>query len=211
MKQVVSTHMSKGELMMNAFKSAIVAIGCFSVMMSASGCANKEVVKKDEPISKQATTNTKTATDPKTVPVTKKEELKKTSAAPVASSSTAAQKPEKMTKMGSALEKIYFDFDRSDLSTSARDTLSRDATILLKEQRDAKVRIEGNCDERGSAEYNLALGERRAKEAAKYLTTLGVQQERLSVVSYGKEKPAVQGSNEEAWAKNRRDEFIIQK
>ena len=81
----------------------------------------------------------------------------------------------------------------------------------MMKDRSVKVRIEGNCDERGSAEYNLALGERRAKAAQKYLVTMGVKPERLSVISYGKEKPAVQGSDESAWAKNRRDEFVIVK
>jgi peptidoglycan-associated lipoprotein len=115
-------------------------------------------------------------------------------------------------KTGSAaFDKIYFDFDSSDLSKSSRDTLTRSAEILMKNQKTAKVRIEGNCDERGSAEYNLALGERRAKVAAKYLTAIGVQPERIAVLSYGKEKPAVQGDDEAAWSKNRRDEFVIQK
>jgi peptidoglycan-associated lipoprotein len=72
-----------------------------------------------------------------------------------------------------------------------------------------KVQIEGNCDERGSDEYNLALGEKRAKSAMKYLETLGVPAERLSVISYGKEKPADPGHDEAAWAKNRRDEFVL--
>ena len=82
---------------------------------------------------------------------------------------------------------------------------------MLKSKLTAKIKIEGHCDERGSAEYNLALGERRAKSAMQYLITLGVSPERLSVISYGKEKPAVQGNNEEAWTKNRRAEFLIEK
>lgn len=73
----------------------------------------------------------------------------------------------------------------------------------------AKIRIEGNCDERGSVEYNLALGERRAKAAQQYLTTLGVKPERLSIISYGKEKPSVQGNDEASMTKNRRDEFVV--
>jgi peptidoglycan-associated lipoprotein len=78
-------------------------------------------------------------------------------------------------------------------------------------QQDVKLRIEGHSDERGSAEYNLALGERRAKAAAKYLVTMGVKPDRLSTISYGEEHPAVQGHDESAWSKNRRDEFVIQK
>ena len=75
----------------------------------------------------------------------------------------------------------------------------------------AKIQIAGHCDDRGSAEYNLALGEHRAKSVQKYLTTLGVKAENLSVISYGKEKPAVNGNDEAAWAKNRRAEFGVVK
>ena len=106
---------------------------------------------------------------------------------------------------------VYFDFDKSDLRQDARNTLTKNAEIMLKSKQSAKIKIEGHCDERGSAEYNIALGERRATSAMQYLITLGVQSDRLSIISYGKEKPAVQGSGEEAWAKNRRAEFVIDK
>jgi peptidoglycan-associated lipoprotein len=108
-----------------------------------------------------------------------------------------------------AFENIYFDFDKSELSKDARDVLSKNGDILLKGKPAIKIQIAGNCDERGSAEYNLALGERRAKSAQQYLITLGVSPDRLSIISYGKEKPAVDGNDEAAWAKNRRDEFTI--
>ena len=72
-----------------------------------------------------------------------------------------------------------------------------------------KVQVQGNCDDRGSAEYNLALGENRAKSAVKYLTTLGVKPDKLSYISFGKEKPADQGNDEAAWTKNRRADFAI--
>ena len=108
-------------------------------------------------------------------------------------------------------ETVYFDFDKSDLRQDARDVLTKNAEIMLKTKPDVKIKIEGNCDERGSAEYNLALGERRAKSALQYLITLGVPADRLSIISYGKEKPAVEGHDEDAWAKNRRDDFIIVK
>lgn len=196
---------------MNAYQRGIVAIGCLTVLISAAGCANKEVVKKDEPI----TTTTKSVAAPAAnANVTsnqKKEVPKNLAPSNQVAPAVAPQQSAKTTAKQTALEKVYFNFDSSDLSKSSRDVLSHDAEILLKEQKNAKVRIEGNCDERGSAEYNLALGERRAKAAAKYLATLGVPPERLTTISYGKEKPAVQGSDESAWAKNRRDEFVIQK
>jgi peptidoglycan-associated lipoprotein len=108
-----------------------------------------------------------------------------------------------------AFENIYFDFDKFDLRQDARDVLSKNADILLKSKPTIKIQIAGNCDERGSAEYNLALGESRAKSAQRYLITLGVAPDRLSIISYGKEKPAIEGHDETAWAKNRRDEFTI--
>jgi peptidoglycan-associated lipoprotein len=109
------------------------------------------------------------------------------------------------------LNAIFFDFDSSTLSQPSRDTLSNNAAVLLKKQTGLKIQVEGHCDERGSAEYNLALGERRAKSAMNYLLTLGVPASRLSVISYGKEKPADQGHDDAAWAKNRRAEFVAAK
>ncbi len=108
--------------------------------------------------------------------------------------------------MTSALEKIYFDFDSSALSDQARKTLTGNADYLRKNAV-AKLRIEGNCDERGSAEYNIALGEKRAEAAKKYLVTMGIPADRLATISYGKEKPADPGHDESAWAKNRRDDL----
>ena len=108
----------------------------------------------------------------------------------------------------SALEKIYFDFDSYRVSEAARSILAKDAGVMKKDSA-VKVRIEGNCDERGSDEYNLALGEKRAEAAKRYLVTMGISADRLSVISYGKEKPVDPGHDEAAWAKNRRDDFII--
>ncbi len=107
-------------------------------------------------------------------------------------------------------EIIYFDYDRSELKPEARDILNRKAD-WLKENREYNIRIEGHCDERGSTEYNLALGERRAEAAAKFLKALGIAEGRISVVSYGEQMPADPGKNEAAWAKNRRDEFKLEK
>jgi peptidoglycan-associated lipoprotein len=105
-----------------------------------------------------------------------------------------------------AMENIYFDFDKFTLSAEARKTLADNAEYL-KANSGTQVVIEGHCDERGSDEYNLALGESRALAAKNYLVSLGISAKQLSVISYGEEKPAAMGSNEEAWAKNRRAEF----
>jgi peptidoglycan-associated lipoprotein len=108
----------------------------------------------------------------------------------------------------SAFRTIYFDFDKSDLSADARSGLQSNGDYL-KSNSSVAVTIEGHCDERGSAEYNLALGKRRADAAYKYLADLGIDASRMSTISFGKEQPAVEGHNELAWAKNRRDEFKV--
>jgi peptidoglycan-associated lipoprotein len=103
-------------------------------------------------------------------------------------------------------DKIYFAFDSNELTQESRQILTEKAD-LLKANPALNLLIEGHCDERGTNEYNLALGERRARVAYEFLVLLGVNPSRLSIISYGEEYPAVQGSNEAAWAKNRRDEF----
>jgi peptidoglycan-associated lipoprotein len=103
---------------------------------------------------------------------------------------------------------IYFAFDRYDLDSVARADLQAKAD-LLKKYPGIKVQIEGHCDSRGTEEYNLALGERRARAAYDYLLMLGVKPSQLATHSYGKMYPAVRGNTEEAWSKNRRDEFNV--
>jgi peptidoglycan-associated lipoprotein len=103
---------------------------------------------------------------------------------------------------------IYFDFDKFDLMPEARKILAEKASFLNAHLQ-MKIQIEGHCDERGTIEYNLALGERRAKAALDYLVFLGITPDRISTISYGKEKPLDPGHNEEAWAKNRRAHFVI--
>ena len=103
---------------------------------------------------------------------------------------------------------IYFDFDKYDLRTDARTTLDRKASFL-NQNSSVRVQIEGHCDERGTNEYNLALGERRANAAKQYITTAGVSAARMSTISYGEERPLDPGHNEAAWARNRRAHFVI--
>lgn len=172
--------------------------------MFTGGCANKDVVKSEEPVVKTDST-ADSAAKPVQQPYFKADENKVEPAKPAQDQQSAVTASASATY---GFETIYFDFDKSDLSKDARNSLNKNAELLLKAKKDANIQIEGHCDERGSAEYNLALGERRAKSAQQYLLTLGVKAERLSVISYGKEKPAVQGSDEAAWSKNRRAEFV---
>jgi peptidoglycan-associated lipoprotein len=105
-------------------------------------------------------------------------------------------------------DRVFFGYDRYDLQPEATATLDRQAA-WLKKYPAVTVTVEGHCDERGTREYNLALGERRATAVKNYLTALGVDPARLQTISYGKEKPAVTGSNESAWAQNRRGVTVI--
>jgi len=108
----------------------------------------------------------------------------------------------------SPLNPVYFELDSSDLSPSGQKALDANAALLKKYPTWA-VTIEGHCDERGTAEYNLALGERRAIAARAYLVSLGIAADRLRTVSYGKEFPFDPGHDEGAWSKNRRAHFVI--
>lgn len=101
---------------------------------------------------------------------------------------------------------VYFGFDQHLLSDEAREILDDNAKYL-RLRRSLRVRVEGHCDERGPTEYNLALGERRARAVKDYLVGLGIPAERIETISFGKERPAVEGHDETAWAKNRRSEF----
>jgi peptidoglycan-associated lipoprotein len=143
-----------------------------------------------KPVAEEATTTTPTTTEK---PVTQTETPKEEPKAPL----SEAQ-----------FQTVYFDFDKANLRPDARAALDHNYE-LLKEYASAVIKIEGHCDERGTVEYNLSLGERRARAAMDYLSGLGVAGSRISVISYGKERPAVPGSNEDAWAKNRRCEFRV--
>ena len=105
-------------------------------------------------------------------------------------------------------QKIFFDFDRFDIRNEYQDTLRAKADVL-KRYSQINVMIEGHCDERGTEEYNMALGERRARAAYEYLLKLGVSPNQLQMISYGKDRPAVTGNDESAWSQNRRDEFKV--
>ncbi|MBI4404414.1 MAG: peptidoglycan-associated lipoprotein Pal [Deltaproteobacteria bacterium] len=122
---------------------------------------------------------------------------------------TAVTGGEEVTSASSGeLQTIYFEFDRYTIRPDAREALRANAS-WLKKNPTANVQMEGHCDERGTNEYNLALGEKRAASARDYLAKLGISRNRLSVISYGEERPADPGHDETAWAKNRRAAFVI--
>ena len=117
----------------------------------------------------------------------------------------AAQREQAQREVGNM---IFFAFDSFELTPESRDVLTAKADSLKKYAL-FNIVIEGHCDERGTSEYNLALGERRAKAASEFLSQLGISGERMTIVSYGKERPLDPGKGEAAWGKNRRDEFKI--
>ena len=105
-------------------------------------------------------------------------------------------------------EDIYFDFDKATLTPAGQDNLLRKAE-WLRENDDVTVTVEGHCDARGTNEYNLALGDRRAESAKAFLVDLGIAASRITTISYGEERPVCSQQNEECWAKNRRDNFVV--
>ena len=105
-------------------------------------------------------------------------------------------------------DRVFFGYDSSDLDSDALELL-QDQVAWLKQNSNVSVTIEGHCDERGTREYNLALGEKRAQSVKNYLIGLGISPDRVSTISYGKERPAVVGSNDGAWAQNRRSVTIV--
>lgn len=116
-------------------------------------------------------------------------------------------KEEKVEVKEIVLEPTYFDFDKFDLRPGDREILNRNIQAL-RENPEAKIRVEGNCDERGTVEYNLALGDKRARAAKDYLVKLGVAEDRISIISYGKEK-SNRCKNDACWSKDRRADFVI--
>ena len=170
------------------------------------GCAKKEMLKTTPETSPVAGTSSKQGEAATGNAAVSQEPIKESAireekpAGPVESTGR--------DEIRQSLEVVYFDFDSHVLAPAAREALYKNFRWLSANPR-ATVQIEGHCDERGSGEYNLALGEKRAKTAMQYLLNLGIASDRLSSVSYGEEKPAVTGHDEDAWQKNRRAEFVI--
>ncbi len=136
-----------------------------------------------------------------------KEKRVQTARVSTPSSSLEAMRQGKAPTEG-PLKDVYFDFDKYDLSPDARNVLKSNADYL-KANPSARAEIEGHCDERGTTEYNLALGAKRAQAAKDYLVTLGIAAGRLTTRSYGKEAPVCTEHNEECWQKNRHDRFVV--
>lgn len=175
-----------------AFRSVVLW-----AVLSLAGCSST-TAEPELPPPAPASPSVESKAEPAPVPATGRSSLE------------AFQRGESTaTPASSPLKEIYFDFDRYDLRPDARETLKVNGD-WLKANPSVVVEIEGHCDERGTNEYNMALGAKRAQAAMEYLTTLGIAANRLSTISYGEEVPACEEHTEECWQRNRRDRFIIQ-
>lgn len=211
------------------FTAFLLAIGivvlisaCASKAKSASGPEpTKSAEQKSEVVQKEAPPPPPAAApveeNAPLAPVVSAEEVSKTGTTEEAISAPAS-KPEPVAPAPasaeahkgidlSAFEIVHFNFDKYDILPEYRDGLAREAEIL--KSNGTRIVIEGHCDERGSAEYNMALGERRANSVKRYLVSLGVDKRQVGTVSYGEERPADSGHSREAWRLNRRAQFTL--
>jgi peptidoglycan-associated lipoprotein len=192
---------NKEGLIVHAKQLTIVFLAAF-LTIGLGACSASRQAGKVEPTGSAVTGVPKvdsTSTNAKGAEQ-KAEQKKETAAAPV---------PSSREKEAAAviLKDIYFEFDRYLITPDSGETLKQNSN-WFKSDRSARMLIEGNCDERGTVEYNLALGQKRADAAKTYLINLGIDGKNIETISYGKEKPVDQGKTPEAWAKNRRDHFV---
>ena len=181
------------------FSAGAVVLFCMMMLLGA-GCAKKQVTEPQGPQEVKVSDETpwKAPEEPNTAVVVENDMA-------MEEQELARQKQEAVQKMGNV---IYFGFDSFELSKDARALLQSKADIM-KRYPAMTIVVEGHCDERGTVEYNLALGERRARAAYEFLVLLGIAPDRIRIVSYGEERPADPAHTEAAWAKNRRDEFRL--
>jgi len=190
-------------------KSFMIIIFFLCIGLVLMGCPKKTVMKDEPSVKKEESAAAKAEAER----IAKEREAKvreETTKKELEKSLVAKKEPgiEGVVFESSLLKDIYFDFDKYDIRPADAAILKENA-VLLKKYTSIKIQIEGHCDERGTSEYNLALGERRANSTKNYLISLGVSPERISAISYGEEKPIDPGHNEEAWGKNRRAHTII--
>lgn len=199
--------------MKRSFPWKRAALALFVSALVAAGCAKKQTVKSEGDAGGAGTTTAAPAAPApgaaseapvKEAPAAPAEQPAPAPAAAAAAAPGVAATEEKLSQF----DDVRFDFDKSVVKEDGRKTCQVVADYLKKSP-NAKLLIEGHCDERGTSEYNMALGERRAAAVTAYLVSLGIPKANLSTVSFGKEKPLDPGHNEEAWAKNRRAHFVL--
>jgi peptidoglycan-associated lipoprotein len=196
-------------------KGLVVLVLILCVGLLLTGCPKKTVVKEEpsmkkaeEPVAEREKA-AKLAAEQESARI-REEEAKKAKEKEFEKSLVAKKEPGIAGEVFESrlLKDVHFDFDKYDIRPGDAEILKDNAALLSKYPQ-VKIQVEGHCDERGTNEYNLALGERRANAAKRYLLSLGISSDRLSSISYGEEKPLDTGHNEEAWSKNRRGHFVI--
>jgi peptidoglycan-associated lipoprotein len=185
-------------------RKSIIFLCLVVFVLAYAGCAEKHLTKSDGTAPAQNESAIKQTVQPGTAGKSAKQEA----SAKQSNSKEQTTGTQAAEQIAADLTDIHFDFDRYSIRPEDRQILSSHAGYLLK-NKNVKIVIEGNCDERGTAEYNIALGNRRAQEAKKFLVNSGVDQKRIETISYGMERPLDPAHNEEAWAKNRRDHFAV--
>jgi len=172
------------------------------LIVVAFGCAKKQIKTTEEPAAKDKRATEETVGTKKEVVEDKLYTAKK--------EGDIASETDKITAEEAISRDVLFDYDQYEIRTDARPILDSVAA-WMNSHKGVSITIEGHCDERGTNEYNLALGEKRAKAAREYLSLLGVSSGRISLMTYGEEKPVCTQSNEECWQKNRRAHFVLVK
>ena len=168
-------------------------------LVFAAGCSSKPAAQSAAPMAAPTPTIVRAEPAPAPTPAP--------AARPAVAEDTLPSSVDEINKLG-YLKDAFFDFDKAEIRTDQHDKLAADGT-WLRSHPSVKVRIEGHCDERGTASYNMALGERRAAAVQEYLVSLGVDASRMQTISYGKERPFAMGHDEAAWAQNRRGHFVV--
>jgi len=166
----------------------ILALGLITAMTGLTGCSKKQTAPSPAPAVKPAPD--------------------KPAPAPVQQPPARQQEERETVPSNLTFRTVYFDYDKANIRTDQRGSIQSNAE-LMQRYGTVKMLIEGHCDERGTDEYNIALGQRRADAAKQYLVEFGIDGSRINTVSYGETRPVDTGNNESAWAKNRRAEFVV--
>ena len=210
--------------MKTIFFSITAIILCFCIGIVLTGCAKKAMTKQEPGISEQQTEAAAAERERERARLeaekaTREKELREREDA--ARKAAEAQKELEKSLVSKKypgiegevfesklLKDVYFEFDRYDIRPEAAPLLKENAALLMKYPK-MKIQVEGHCDERGTSEYNLSLGERRADSVMKYLFSLGISRDRISTISFGEERPFDPSHTEEGWSKNRRAHIVI--
>jgi len=194
---------------------ATLVVFAFSSIFLLSSCAKKQVITEEKVVEAPAPEVAKE--EKAAVPAAKEEKMEEAKIERIKELEEAKKREAAIDEEKAWMERraakfeaeaIYFDFDKSFIRLEYRPVLQEKAAFL-KDYPDMRARIEGNCDERGTNEYNLALGERRGSSAKNFLISLGIAADRIETISYGEERPRGLGHNEESWSQNRRDDFVL--